>query len=58
VRDARENPLCNPLDSRCGNRPAQERIELLGFAEAKGALQLYASALDCGLRLNNLFSLV
>ena len=34
----------------------QERIEILGFAEAEGALQLHASALDGGLRLNDLFN--
>src|ERR1700687_4823923 len=34
----------------------QERIEILGLAEAEGALQLHASALDCGLRLNDLFN--
>ncbi len=34
----------------------QERIEVFGFAEAKGALQLHASALDCWLRLNDVFN--
>jgi hypothetical protein len=34
----------------------QEWIEILGFAEAEGALQLYASTLDCGFRLNDLFN--
>src|SRR6202163_5150300 len=32
----------------------QARIEILGFAETEGALQLHASALDCGRRLNDL----
>jgi hypothetical protein len=34
----------------------EERIEILGFAEAEGALELHASAFDCGLRLNDLFN--
>src|SRR5579864_667733 len=33
----------------------QKWIELLGLAEAEGALQLYARALDCRLGLNDLF---
>ena len=33
----------------------QERIEILGLAEAEGALQLYARAFDRRLRLNDLF---
>src|ERR1700681_1656753 len=34
----------------------QERIEILGFAEAEGALQFHASALDCRLALNDLLN--
>ena len=34
----------------------QERIEILGYAEAEGALQFHTGALDCGLRLNYLFN--
>src|SRR5260370_39720327 len=34
----------------------QERIEILGFAEAEGALQFYTGALDGGLRLNDLLN--
>jgi len=34
----------------------QEWIEILGLAETEGALQLHASALDCGRRLNDLFN--
>jgi hypothetical protein len=34
----------------------QERIEILGFAEAESALQFHASAFNCGLRLNDLFN--
>src|SRR3981189_1045647 len=33
----------------------QERIEILGFAETEGTLQLDTSTLECGLCLNNLF---
>ena len=33
----------------------QKRIEILRFAEAEGALQLHAGALQSRLRLNNLF---
>ena len=33
----------------------QKRIEILCLAEAEGALQLHASALDGGLRLNDPF---
>ena len=33
----------------------QERIEILGFAEAEGALQFYARAFDGRLGLNDLF---
>ena len=32
----------------------QKRIEILGFAETEGALQLYAGAFESGLRLNDL----
>jgi hypothetical protein len=32
----------------------QERIEILGFAEAEGALKLHAGAFKCGLRLRDL----
>jgi hypothetical protein len=33
----------------------QKRIEVLGFAEAEGALKLYPGALNGGLGLNDLF---
>jgi hypothetical protein len=33
----------------------QKRIEVLGLAEAKGALKLYPGALNGGLGLNDLF---
>ena len=33
----------------------QKRVEILRFTEAESALQPHASALDRGLRLNNLF---
>src|ERR1019366_406408 len=33
----------------------EERIELLGFAESEGALELYARSLDSGLGFKNLF---
>src|SRR5256885_11010004 len=32
----------------------EERIELFGFAEAKGSLELHTGALDSGRRLNDL----